>query len=67
MGDSKKNILKGVAAAPGISICKAYLYTKEVESVQDDFVTDIEEAKNNLEEALEKSKKELSKIFSLAC
>ncbi len=66
MDEPKKNTLKGVAAAPGISICNAYLYTKEIESVQDDFVSDVEEAKNNLRDALEKSKKELSKIFSLA-
>ncbi|MGD8779293.1 MAG: phosphoenolpyruvate--protein phosphotransferase [Ignavibacteria bacterium] len=66
MNDTKENILKGVAAAPGISICSAYLYTKEVEAVQDDFITDVEEAKKNLHEALEKSKKELGKIFSLA-
>jgi len=61
-----KNILHGIAAAPGITIAKAFLYSKEVESVDKTTITDVEEAKHNLTFAIEKSKKELNKIFNLA-
>ncbi|MFC2135329.1 phosphoenolpyruvate--protein phosphotransferase [Bacteroidota bacterium] len=60
------NKLKGIAAAPGIAIAEAYFYDKEIEEINKEFITDIEEAKNNLTEALAKSKKELMKVFSLA-
>lgn len=60
------NVLRGIAAAPGIAIAKAHLYKKEIEKVTEDKVSDVEEAKKNLEEALAKSKKELRKIFNLA-
>jgi len=61
-----KNKLEGIAAASGISIAKAFLYTKEVETIKDESIENIEEAKKNLIEAIEKSKKELRKIFNLA-
>lgn len=60
------NKLEGIAAANGISIARAFLYTKEVETIKDEPVTNLEEAKSNLLEAIEKSKKELRKIFNLA-
>ena len=60
------NKIPGLAAAPGIVIAKVYLFTKEKLEINDGEITDIEEAKNNLEEALNKSKKELNKIFALA-
>ncbi len=60
------NEIKGIAAAPGISIAKAFLYTREIESVSHDSITEVDEAVSNLREALEKSKKELNKVFSLA-
>lgn len=63
---TKNNVLKGIAAAPGITIAKAFLYSKEIETVNDETISDIEEAKQNLTFALEKSKKELNKIFNLA-
>ncbi|OGU63682.1 MAG: phosphoenolpyruvate--protein phosphotransferase [Stygiobacter sp. RIFOXYC12_FULL_38_8] len=59
-------VIKGIAAAPGIVIAKAYIYAKEKEEVSNEAITDIDEALNNLEVALEQSKKELKKIFSLA-
>ncbi|MBI9072719.1 MAG: phosphoenolpyruvate--protein phosphotransferase [Melioribacteraceae bacterium] len=59
-------ILKGIAAAPGISISKAYLYKKEVESANNEKVEDVDEALENFEFAREKSKKELNKVLSLA-
>lgn len=62
----KSNILKGVAAAPGISIAKAFLYKKEVLEIKKEAIDDVEEAIKNFEESLEKSKKELKKIFGLA-
>ena len=60
------NKISGIAAAPGIVIAKAYLFNKEKLVISDAAVTDVDEAKKNLQEALEKSKKELNKIFSLA-
>ncbi len=62
----KKNILKGVAAASGISIGTAYLYEKKIEVIKDEFVDDADDAIDKFEKALEKSKKELKKIFDLA-
>lgn len=59
-------VLKGIAAAPGIVIAKAYIYAKEKEEISSEIITDIDEALSNLEVALDLSKKELRKIFSLA-
>ncbi len=61
-----KNKIIGIAAAPGIIIARAYLFTKEKIEINDGLITDIEEALKNLDEAIEKSKKEMNKIFSLA-
>jgi phosphoenolpyruvate-protein phosphotransferase (PTS system enzyme I) len=60
------NKIAGVAAAPGIVIANAYLFTKEQLYVNDGFITDSDEAIKNLDEAVEKSKKELNKIFGIA-
>ena len=62
------NMLKGIAAAPGIAISQTFLYTKEKEEVNDDFIleADIDESLQILDTALEQSKKELRKIFNLA-
>ncbi len=61
-----KNKIQGIAAAPGIVIGKVYLFTKEKLEVTEGEITDIEEAKQNLEEAIKQSKKELTKVFSIA-
>ncbi len=61
-----ENKISGIAAAPGLVIARAYLFTKEKLEISDAEITDVEEAKRNLEEALQKSKKELNKIFSIA-
>ncbi|MCX7876254.1 MAG: phosphoenolpyruvate--protein phosphotransferase [Melioribacteraceae bacterium] len=67
MSSKEKNlILTGIAAAPGISIAKAHIYSKQKELVSDDSIVDVDEAILNLDFALELSKKELRKIFSLA-
>ncbi|MDZ7763317.1 MAG: phosphoenolpyruvate-utilizing N-terminal domain-containing protein [Melioribacteraceae bacterium] len=66
MGQQKTNIFKGIAAAPGVSIAKAYLFQKEKETITTDSIDDVDEALKNLDEALEKSKRELKKVFSLA-
>lgn len=60
------NILKGVAAASGISIGTAFLYEKQIELIEDEIVEDVEEAIAKLDKSLTKSKKELKKIFDLA-
>ncbi len=61
-----ENKITGIAAAPGIVIDNVYLFTKEKLEISDGLITDVEEAKRNLREALSNSKKELTKIFSLA-
>lgn len=66
MKSEQTNILKGIAAAPGIIISQAFIYQKEKETINDEKITDIEEACKNLDTAVEQSKKELNKIFSLA-
>lgn len=60
------NKIAGLAAAPGIVIGKAYLFTKEKIEINKSSITDVQEAITNLKEAVEKSKKELNKIFSIA-
>lgn len=61
-----ENKISGLAAAPGIVIGKAYLFTKEKIEINKSPITNIDEAIVNLKEAVEKSKKELNKIFSIA-
>lgn len=60
------NILKGIPAAPGIRIAKAFLFKKEIEKVVEEKISDSDLAIANFEGALKKSKKELNKVFSLA-
>ncbi len=64
----KNNITKltGIAAAPGIAIGKAYNYSKETFTIVEEKITNIDEALQNFELALEQSYKELSKILKLA-
>jgi phosphotransferase system enzyme I (PtsI) len=66
MTPNYENILKGIAAAPGIAVSKVFKYQKEKEEVTRELITDPEEAIQNLNVAMEQSKKELRKIFSLA-
>ena len=66
MDTKQDNILKGIAAAPGIAIANAFIYEKEKESISDESISNVEEALQNFESALAQSKKELRKIFSLA-
>jgi phosphotransferase system enzyme I (PtsI) len=61
-----ENILHGIPAAPGIRIGEAYLYLRDIERVNEETIDDVDEAIENLLFALEKSKKELKKIFNLA-
>ncbi|HDZ59064.1 MAG TPA: phosphoenolpyruvate--protein phosphotransferase, partial [Ignavibacteriales bacterium] len=60
------NKIGGIAAAPGIVIGEVYLFTKEKLEVSKADITDVEEAKKNLYDALLRSKKELTKILSIA-
>lgn len=66
MPNKQSNVYKGLAAAPGISIAQAYLFKKEIEFISSAKIEDVDEALRILDEALEKSKKELNKVFSLA-
>ena len=61
-----QNKIAGIGAAPGIVIGEAYLYTKEKLLINQEDITDVEKAKNDLAEAIAKSKKELNKIFAVA-
>lgn len=63
---SAENKLHGIAAAPGLVVGKAYIYNKEKIEVQDNLISNVDEAVNNFNEALAKSKKELHKVFELA-
>ena len=62
----KDNIIKGIAAAPGIAIAKAYLYKKEIQEIEEEFIDDVDVAIKSFTDSLEKSKKELNKILLLA-
>ena len=66
MKQESNKILDGIPAAPGIAIANAFLFKKEIEAVNEEHITDVPEAIDNLKEAIDKSKKELSKVFSLA-
>jgi len=63
---SAENKIAGIAAAPGIVIGDVYLFTKEKLEISKADIKDVDEAKRNFQEALEKSKKELKKIFAIA-
>ncbi|MCG6914285.1 phosphoenolpyruvate--protein phosphotransferase [bacterium BMS3Abin03] len=63
---SAENKIAGIAAAPGIVIGEVYLFTKEKLEISKADIKDVDEAKRNFQEALEKSKKELKKIFAIA-
>jgi len=62
----KDNVHRGIPAAPGIRIAKAFLFRKEVEKVIEENITNTDKAIDNFEEAIVKSKAELAKVFSLA-
>ncbi len=64
---SKSNLLlEGVAAAPGITIGKAYYFDKKVFRAEKTTIENVDEAIEQFREALAKSKKELQKILDLA-
>lgn len=63
---NSENKIAGIAAAPGIVIGKAYLFSKEKLEISKAPITDVEEAINNFHDALKQSKKELNKIFGIA-
>jgi len=60
------NKIAGIAAAPGIVIGRAYLFSKEKLEISKAAITDVDEAIQNFNDALKQSKKELNKIFGIA-
>ncbi|MBU0476087.1 MAG: phosphoenolpyruvate--protein phosphotransferase [Bacteroidetes bacterium] len=62
----KANVYRGIPAAPGIRIAEAFLFKKDIERVVEEDILDVDKALENFNEALVKSKDELSKVFSLA-
>ncbi|MDT3696829.1 MAG: phosphoenolpyruvate--protein phosphotransferase [Ignavibacterium sp.] len=63
---SSDNKIIGIAAAPGIVIGKAFLFSKEKLEISKTPITNADEAINNFQEAIKHSKKELNKIFGFA-
>ncbi len=61
-----ENKIPGIAAAPGIVIAKTYLFSKEPIEISEGEIFEVEVAKANFDEALRKSKKELTKILNIA-
>jgi phosphotransferase system enzyme I (PtsI) len=61
-----ENKIAGIAAAPGIVIGEAYLFTKEKLDINKGDIEEIDKAIADLQEALAKSKKELNKVFNIA-
>jgi len=61
-------VLKGIAAAPGIAIGKAYLYVKKSPTVQEQSIreNEIESEITRLEHAIKRSEHELGKIIAFA-
>lgn len=64
--ENSSNVVHGIAAAPGIEIGNAFLYTKEILNINSSHIEDPELAITHLHEALAQSKKELTKILSFA-
>lgn len=64
--DAAENVVHGVAAAPGLVIGNAYLFTKEQLDIDEKSIENVEESITNFHEAVEKSKKELNKVFNVA-
>ncbi len=60
------NKISGIGAAPGIVIARTFVFTKEAIEISTDDVFEVEVAKANLDEALRKSKKELTKVLNIA-
>lgn len=61
-----EHIISGIAAAPGISIARAYLYSREKLEIYSGTVEDTAASLESLKEALERSKYELNKILKIA-
>lgn len=61
-----EHIISGIAAAPGISIARAYLYSREKLEIFAGIVEDTDSSLESLKEALERSKYELNKILKIA-
>ena len=66
--DQKEIILKGIAAAPGITMGPLYVYTKQILKAEERSIpeTDVENEILRLNRAIERSEKELEKILSFA-
>lgn len=60
------NNVVGIPAAPGMVIGRAHIFHKELITVSDDPIDNVDEALGYFRDAVEKSKKELHKIFLLA-
>jgi len=66
--DTTEVVLKGIAVSPGISIGQVYLFQKHIPTVTEKPIdgTDVEQEIGRLQKAVERSHKELTKIFEFA-
>jgi phosphotransferase system enzyme I (PtsI) len=65
---TKERIHKGIPVSPGISIAKAYVYSRKQIKISPQAITpeQIEKETQNLETAIERSKYELNKVYNLS-
>jgi phosphoenolpyruvate-protein phosphotransferase (PTS system enzyme I) len=68
MEEKKEIVLQGIAAAPGIVMGKAYVYTKHIPRIEEKKIqpADVRNERERLQHAIERSEKELQKILSFA-
>ncbi len=60
------NYISGIPAAPGLAIGKSFLFKKENLLIGDNYIEDVDDAVIEFANALERSKKELYKVFGIA-
>ncbi len=64
--NESENWIKGIPAAPGIFIGRFHLFIKEEVHIEEQEISDVDDALKSFNDAIERSKYELSKIFALA-
>lgn len=60
------NYISGIPAAPGLAIGKSFIFKKENLLIGDNYIEDVVDAVIEFANALERSKKELYKVFGIA-
>jgi len=60
------NYISGIPAAPGLALGKAFIFKKENLLIGDSHIEDVDDTVIEFQNALERSKKELYKVFDIA-